>query len=471
MKRFILVLSFVVLAVYSAPAAEAPKARAMLVLDASGSMWGQIEGKSKIEIARDVVRDLMADWDQDVHLGLSAYGHRSKGDCNDIETLVSAGPNTNATIVGIVNQLNPKGKTPLSASVKMAAEELKYSEEPATVILVSDGIENCGVDPCALGKSLEATGIDFTAHVIGFDVRPEDRTGLICLAENTGGKFLSAGTASELTSALQQVAEEVRTGADSVYVIIDKSGERYQGDVTWYVFETDEAGAAVGDNIYATVDDMLALRHPPGRYVVQAFVGQVVRGEQHIEIVENETREHEIDLRAGTFKFSGTLKQDHDPISRGDISWYIYPYQANGALSRGSIYSNIGRNIVAELPSGKYQIQGQYGDAHVRMDIEAKPGETEDIVANFNAGVIGLSGTFDGSPIERDIYWYVYRLNEDGTADNNSSAANVRSKIWFTLNAGRYRIAGTYGELNTFVDVVVGAGEQADEILDFGGRQ
>jgi Ca-activated chloride channel homolog len=471
MKRFILVLSFVVLAVYPAPAAETPKARAMLVLDASGSMWGQIGGKSKIEIAREVIGDLMADWDQGVHLGLSAYGHRSKGDCNDIETLVKAGPDTNATIVGIVNQLNPKGKTPLSASVKMAAEELGYSEEPATVILVSDGIENCGIDPCALGRSLEATGIDFTAHVIGFDVRPEDRAGLICLAENTGGKFLSAGTASELTNALQQVAEEVRTGADSVYVIIDNSGERYQGDVTWHVFATDEAGAAVGDRIDASVDDILALRQPPGRYLVQAFVGQAVRGEQLIEIVENETREHEIDLRAGTFNLSGTMTQGGDTISRGDIYWYIYPYQADGALSGSYAYSNVGRNIIAELPPGKYQIRGQYGDAYVRTDVTAKPGETENMIANFNAGVIGLSGTFEGNPIERDIYWYAYRLNEDETTENSYLAAKVYNKIWFTLNAGKYRIAGTYGQHETFVDIVVGAGEQADEVVIFGGGQ
>ena len=48
------------------------------------------------------------------------------------------------------------GKTPLTAAVKQAAEALKYTEDKATVILITDGLETCEADPCALGKELEA---------------------------------------------------------------------------------------------------------------------------------------------------------------------------------------------------------------------------------------------------------------------------------------------------------------------------
>ncbi len=181
--------------------------RAILVLDASGSMWGQIEGRTKIEIAREVIGGLMAEWDPSIHLGLIAYGHRRKGDCSDIETLVPVGPVNPATIKGVVDNINPKGKTPLSAAVQQAAKDLRFTEERATVIVVSDGKETCGVDPCALGRQLEELGIEFTVHVVGFDVTNEEKAQLRCLAENTGGKFLSADTASELTEALTQVAE------------------------------------------------------------------------------------------------------------------------------------------------------------------------------------------------------------------------------------------------------------------------
>jgi Ca-activated chloride channel family protein len=62
--------------------------KVVLVLDASGSMWGQIEGRSKIEIARDTVADLVAGWRPQNSLGLVGHGHRRKGDCADIETLI-----------------------------------------------------------------------------------------------------------------------------------------------------------------------------------------------------------------------------------------------------------------------------------------------------------------------------------------------------------------------------------------------
>ena len=56
----------------------------MLVLDASGSMWGQIDGRTKIEIAREASGKVVSGWDQANQVGLIAYGHRRKGDCSDI---------------------------------------------------------------------------------------------------------------------------------------------------------------------------------------------------------------------------------------------------------------------------------------------------------------------------------------------------------------------------------------------------
>ncbi|MBT0956442.1 VWA domain-containing protein [Alphaproteobacteria bacterium KMM 3653] len=203
--RFLAAL-FLCLLPQLAAAQERPSA--ILVLDASGSMWGQIDGKAKITIAQEVIGGLLTDMPGDQALGLTAYGHRRKGDCNDIETLVLPGGDTRAAIANAVNAIQPKGKTPLSAAVIQAAETLKYSEEKATVILVSDGKETCEFDPCEVGKQLEQTGVDFTAHVIGFDIAdPADRAELQCLAEETGGTYYSASNAQELGTAIFEVVE------------------------------------------------------------------------------------------------------------------------------------------------------------------------------------------------------------------------------------------------------------------------
>ena len=133
----------------------------VIVLDASGSMWGKIDGKAKIQIARDVVSDLLGQLDPSSSLGLVAYGHRVKGDCNDIETLVSPAPGSLDAVREAVRSISPKGKTPLSTAVKEAARQLRHTEEAATVILVSDGKETCNLDPCAVASQLEARWGEF----------------------------------------------------------------------------------------------------------------------------------------------------------------------------------------------------------------------------------------------------------------------------------------------------------------------
>ena len=194
---------------HAQPAAPQGPGQSMLVLDASGSMWGQIGGKPKIEIAREAVASMLKSWPTSQQLGLMAYGHRSKGNCADIEMLKAPGSVDKTSFQQSVNALQPKGMTPISASVRMAAEQLKFSERKATVILVSDGEETCHADPCALGKELEKLGVDFTAHVVGFDIdkNPKAKAELQCLASSTGGRYLDAKDAGELNKALREVAQ------------------------------------------------------------------------------------------------------------------------------------------------------------------------------------------------------------------------------------------------------------------------
>lgn len=177
----------------------------VIVYDASGSMWGQIEGTSKIEIARDVMADLVTNWSDDTNLGLVAYGHRTAGDCRDIETLIEPGPLHRASFISTVNSIQPRGKTPISDAVQHAADLLSYRDNPATVVLISDGLETCQADPCALAEQLARQGVKFTTHVVGFDLEDEAHANLACIAENTGGVFVPAQNADELKAALAHV--------------------------------------------------------------------------------------------------------------------------------------------------------------------------------------------------------------------------------------------------------------------------
>ncbi len=182
----------------------------MVVFDGSNSMWGQIDGTAKIEIARGVIDNLLGDWVETRSVGLMAYGHRRRGDCTDIELLVEPGQQSRQSILTQINAITPTGKTPLTDAVEQAARTLSYTDQPATVVLISDGLESCERDPCALAEALEKGGVGFTAHVVGFGLASdEDASSLACIAENTGGQYISATNAEELGAALSTVGTAV----------------------------------------------------------------------------------------------------------------------------------------------------------------------------------------------------------------------------------------------------------------------
>ena len=127
--------------------------RAIIVLDASGSMWGQVDGRPKVEIARESLRAVLQSVPADTELGLMAYGHREKGSCTDIELVVPPAAGSALSITAAADAMKFQGKTPLTAAVRQAAEALRYTEQKSTVILITDGVETCEADPARSARS------------------------------------------------------------------------------------------------------------------------------------------------------------------------------------------------------------------------------------------------------------------------------------------------------------------------------
>ncbi len=215
-----LLVSFPSLAADSSANSNSPK-RIMVVLDASGSMRGLTRGETKMAVAKKVLTDLVASWNDKDHVGLMAYGHRSKGDCKDIEVLVPVSELNKDKLHKAIQAISPKGKTPLTNAVLQAATAMLYTENKSTVILISDGKETCNRDPCNLAKELKAKGIDFTVHVIGFSVNKAEQGGLRCLAKHTGGSFFEANNADELKDALKKVTKKTKEAPANNLVLQD----------------------------------------------------------------------------------------------------------------------------------------------------------------------------------------------------------------------------------------------------------
>jgi len=191
------------------PAAADNYPEVMIILDGSGSMWAQLEGETRIETAKKVLREIVPNLPAEVRLGLTAYGHRWKGRCDDIEVLVPAGSTDRDLLLEKVMAISPKGKTPIADSVSMVVNELKQKENETSIILVSDGLETCHPDPCTLVRELKETGIKFILHVVGFAVTDKEDEQLSCLADAGGGIYYTAGNAPELLNAFQSMQQEL----------------------------------------------------------------------------------------------------------------------------------------------------------------------------------------------------------------------------------------------------------------------
>lgn len=191
-----------------ASAAVAQDRSTLLVLDESGSMWAELpEGRTRIEVARDVLTDFLTTRDATQPLGVLAYGHNRRGDCADIETLAPVGVQDGAALAGRLNALVPKGKTPLADALRRAASEVPLTAEEADIVLVTDGLETCGGDPCAVAAGLAAEGIKLRAHVVGFGLTEGEISQIACIAEATGGMVLATHSGAELADALKRTTQ------------------------------------------------------------------------------------------------------------------------------------------------------------------------------------------------------------------------------------------------------------------------
>ena len=209
--RLISVVAFLGL-LFSGTNAKAQGNVLYFILDASGSMWERVEGKPRIVIAKETLSSLIEQTPAEIRTGITAYGHRRKFDCSDIQEIVplkSLDPMTKYRVQERISTLSAMGKTPITDSIRQTVDRLKTEEGRSTIVLISDGLESCGKDPCALTSELKSSGINFVMHVVGFGLTQEQEQKLSCISEAGEGKFFTAGNAADLLEALTVVKESV----------------------------------------------------------------------------------------------------------------------------------------------------------------------------------------------------------------------------------------------------------------------
>ncbi|GLQ57363.1 vWA domain-containing protein [Devosia nitrariae] len=372
--------------------------RAIIVLDGSGSMWAQIDGTARITIARETLNDVLQSLPDDLELGFMTYGHREKGNCTDIELLVPPAPGMGEAIGAAAADINPKGMTPLSDAVRMAAEELRYTEERATVILITDGLETCEVDPCDLGFELESAGIDFTTHVVGFGLSDDEGRQVACLAENTGGTYLPANDADALTSALTlTVAEVVEPEPEpepapepepvalefnlSPEAVMAEGGEPIvRSGTAWNVYEA-RADGSRGEGVTYGYGNPFETSLEPGDYIIAIKEGEVEM-EQAVTVAAEEVARPRFILNAATVTLRAYAAEG-GPVAEGAALNLYYP--------GGDTYGYGEETFI--VPAGEVTATAKVGQGEVSETFTIAAGETieRDLVAGVGRVVVNAA--------------------------------------------------------------------------------
>lgn len=439
-------------------------ARAIIVFDASGSMYGQVAGGVKIDIAKKVVSDIVGTVDPAMELGLIAYGHRKKGDCEDIELLVPPQAGSAAAILKAVAGLEPKGKTPLTAAVMQAAQYLKFQEAKASVILVSDGVETCDKDPCMAATELESLGIDFTCHVIGFDLKPGETSGLECLAKKTGGMYLAAQDAATLKTSLETAMKQVVKPQTTLVVEARKSsgGPLVEG-VSFQVFAEGAGETAVASGSGGRWSAELP---KAGKYTLSAkFGGKSIELDATLKTGETVTKE--VVFTETGVKVSAHAVAD-GPAFEKDVFWQILG-NADAEGKREQLAFSYEAKPFIHMAPGKYTLQATRGDATAAMDIEVKEGAPQAVKVILGSGNLKLSAaSAEGQPpFTKDVAWDILSpADAEGQRKKVSFSYEAQPKI--TLPSGKWLITVAHGDARGQKEVEVKAGDTQDVLVVLG---
>ncbi|MBT3922123.1 MAG: VWA domain-containing protein [Nitrospina sp.] len=211
--RFLIYLfSFLTLLFTSEPSWAEKSQEIEIIVDGSGSMAGKMEGSTKLAIAKQSLAKIVNEIPPGSQVALRVYGQNFSVDekeqsCQDSELIYPMGPIDSEVLTQKIQSIKAKAYTPIAFSLAEAGKDF-LAKDNRFIMLVSDGIETCGGDPCQVARDIQTTGAPLVIHSIGFDVDEKAREQLVCIAEVSGGKYFDAKDAKGLFTSLQTIAKQ-----------------------------------------------------------------------------------------------------------------------------------------------------------------------------------------------------------------------------------------------------------------------
>ncbi|HOP21726.1 MAG TPA: VWA domain-containing protein [Gammaproteobacteria bacterium] len=464
MKKIIFLLCFMFIAtILQAQDKQSP---ILFIYDASGSMWGQIDGKSKKEIASEVLSNIVDSLPENQNIGLVAYGHRNKGNCDDIEYIADIANEDKTRVINAIKSINPLGKTPLARSATLVIDSLKVNSTKATIILVTDGIESCDGNICDVVTKAQSDGIDFKMHIVGFGLKEDEKQQLICAAEASNGNYYDAENAAGLNDVLidaTKLTVDEPDGNFSIYA--EKNGE----PVDAWIKPKDAVTKKdlEGSRTYRRKGWVYL---PPGKYDIEVkpLEGSDIPAKYiSVEIKEGEVKHQDINFDGGILQVATT--NNSQPW---DSTVKMYDQLTGNLIAQSRTY---GKAQQMEVLAGTYKIVYQAlaldgtETVFTKNDVEVEGNSITESNHDFSSGVamIGVQSE-SGELIDATVNFYeeLSGKNVSGSRTYTSSRSNPKK---FVLNPGTYKVKiqtlGKHKGYNESFSLTIKEGDTIEKLI------
>lgn len=158
-------------------------------------------GRSRIDVARQVMVDTTQQAPSELGMNLTVFGA-----CNEIRTNRYA-PAQRPQLINRIRGVEARAGTPLASAMRQAAQSLELGDNPddaVNMVLITDGADSCGGDPCQTARQLKQQKPGLIINVI--DMSQTDK--LRCVADITGGSYQRhrGADTQQLTEALKEAS-------------------------------------------------------------------------------------------------------------------------------------------------------------------------------------------------------------------------------------------------------------------------
>lgn len=206
---------------------ETPKTtRILFLLDASGSMLSRWEGEYRIDIAKRVLGEMVTSLDgqERIETALRVYGHqypKDQGNCNDTRLEAPFAKNNSNLIKQRLVKVKPKGTTPLARSLEKCGDDFPVDPNARNIIIIiTDGIESCDGDPCAISLMLQRKNIFLKPLIIGIGMDDDYTSNFACL-----GRFLNTKDPDEFKNILDLAIKQATLPSTLTVEILDNTNK------------------------------------------------------------------------------------------------------------------------------------------------------------------------------------------------------------------------------------------------------